>query len=279
MQEQPLVSVIMPVYNAAPFLQKAIDSILQQTYSHFEFIIINDCSSDKSDSIIKGNHDPRIIYHIQLTNLGVVAAMNKGIDLASGKYIAVMHADDIALPQRLEKQVAALKANPSLAVIAGKSIFIDEHDEPTGATWKLDEATITTTAIKAAMVKECCISHPTTMMQADVVKKYRYYSSPQHQGFAVEDYPLWLHLLSDGYSIGKLDEAVLLYRVHSTSATGTYLRRKNPFLVNYYSKQFYLQQRRAAGKLNAFDKVVARSMKLDYLKAIVKNIKGTIIRK
>jgi len=269
----------MPVYNASAYLHDAIESILQQSYPHFEFIIINDCSTDSSEEVIRSFHDQRIIYIKQPVNAGVVVAMNVGLGCAMGKYIAVMHADDISLPERLEMQVNAMEADPSIAVLAGKSIFVNEHNEPTSTKWKLDEATVTPAAIRKAMVKESCISHPTTMMRTDVVLQYGYQSSPLHQGFAVEDYPLWLQLLSDGYTIAKLDKTVLRYRVHTLSATGTYLRKKNPFLVNYYSKQFYLQQRKAKGKFNSFDKAVQRSMMIDFAKAQLKEIKKKLVGK
>jgi glycosyltransferase involved in cell wall biosynthesis len=242
-------------------------------------MIINDSSTDDSEKIILSYTDQRIIYHKHSVNQGVVAAMNHGLERSLGKYVAVMHADDIALPHRLEKQVEFLEDNPAVAVVAGKSIFIDEHNRPTAQVWELDERTTSTTDIKAAMIKESCISHPTVTMRADVVKKYKYQSSPVHKGFAVEDYPLWLHILSDGYKVAKLNEAVLYYRVHSASATGTYLRKKNPFLINYYSKQSYLQQRKASGNFNDFDRRVQRSMYMDFLKAQLKNIKRALVGK
>jgi glycosyltransferase involved in cell wall biosynthesis len=274
----PSVSVIMPVYNAAPYLRKAIDSILNQTLSNFEFIIINDYSTDGSEDIILSYNDPRIIYVAHVSNKGVVEAMNKGLSIAGASYIAVMHADDIAINNRLENQLKLLEKNTRTAVIAGRSIFINEKDERTGETWKIDMKANTVEEIKNKMIWENCISHPTVMMRASVVKQYQYHSSPGHVGFAVEDYPLWLHILSDGYVIEKLQEPVLLYRIHTQSTTSSFLRKRNPFLVNYITKKFYLKQRREMKRFTSFDKKVELTMYLDYLKAQLKNLKKVLTK-
>src|SRR4051812_9780552 len=102
----PKVTVLMPVYNASAFLPEAIDSILQQTFTDFEFIIINDGSTDHSEEIIRGFDDVRIKYIKVSPNRGIVAALNTGLDLAQGTYIARMDADDIAAENRIERQVA-----------------------------------------------------------------------------------------------------------------------------------------------------------------------------
>ena len=101
----PKVSIIMPVYNTASFLKEAIESILSQTYSNFEFIIINDGSTDSSKSIIESFNDPRIKVINNEHNIGIIATRNKGLTYAQGEYIACMDSDDISLPTRIEKQV------------------------------------------------------------------------------------------------------------------------------------------------------------------------------
>ena len=104
--EAPMISVLMSVYNAEEFLHEAIDSVLAQTYTNFEFIIIEDASTDKSQRIISSYEDPRITLIQNLSNLGLPRSLNKGINLAKGKYIARMDADDISLPERFEKQLS-----------------------------------------------------------------------------------------------------------------------------------------------------------------------------
>ncbi len=268
----PAVSVIMPVYNAAKYLQKAIDSILHQTLSDLELIIINDCSTDNSEDIIKAYNDPRIKYIIQPKNAGVVVAMNTGLQYVQAPYVAVMHADDISFIDRLAKEFSYLEQHPETAVIAGFIENMNDVGAPAGK-WDEDRNTITAAQIKTEMIKGNCIAHPSVMMRTNVVKQYGYTSSPNHKGYAVEDYPLWLHLLADGYVIEKIAEPLLNYRIHTQSATGTFLRSRNPFFVNYHSKKFYLQQRRETGKWNEFDKKIQISMYRDYVMGFLKNIK------
>lgn len=268
----PLVSVIMPVYNAASYLQKAIESILQQTFSDFELIIVNDCSTDNSEAIIKAYPDLRIKYIAQPTNQGVVAAMNRALHAVQAPYIAVMHADDISFIDRLTREYFYLEEHRETAVVAGFIENINESDAPVGK-WEADRQNITASQIKAAMIAGNCIAHPSVMMRTELVKKYGYTSSPNHQGYAVEDYPLWLHLLAEGYVIEKIAEPLLYYRVHTHSATGTFLRSRNPFFVNYFSKKFFLQQRKDLGKWNAFDKKVRVSMYKDYVMGMLKEVK------
>ena len=107
---KPLVSVLMPTFNDAPFLRMAIDSILGQTFTDFEFIIINDGSTDDTSAILDGYHDPRILRLDNSTNLKRAESSNRGLAVAKGKYIARMDADDVSHPERLQKQVHFMEA-------------------------------------------------------------------------------------------------------------------------------------------------------------------------
>ena len=111
------VSVLIPVYNGAPFLKEALDSILNQTFTDFELILLNDASPDNSEEIIKQYNDDRIRYYRNKKNLGISASRNKLMDLAQGEYWVIMDNDDISLPFRLEEQVK----------------FIDKHSDITMA--------------------------------------------------------------------------------------------------------------------------------------------------
>ena len=110
------VTVLMPVYNGEMYLREAIDSILHQTFTDFEFLIINDGSTDNSETIILSYDDSRIRYEKNDSNLKLIATLNKGIELAKGKYIVRMDADDISIPDRIEKQVAFLEKNPDVGI-------------------------------------------------------------------------------------------------------------------------------------------------------------------
>lgn len=277
MEKQPEVSVIMPVYNGGAFLAAAIESLLNQTLSEFELIIIDDCSNDNSAEIIKSFTDSRIVYHRHQKNSGVVGAMNTGLTLAQAPYIAVMHADDLSYQNRLALQKACLDEHQETAVVAGYLDFIDEQGNRIGE-WELDRRKTTRQQIRNHMPWENCIAHSSVMMRRDVVKQYGYDTSQQKKGYAVEDYPLWLTILSDGHVIDKIPESVLGYRKHAASATTLYLRTQNPFFINYYTKKTYLQQRRAKG-YTAFDYLVWSTMQLDYIKAHLKTAKRFILKK
>ena len=127
MSTNPLVSVLMSVYNGDRYLDEAIDSILSQTYENFEFIIINDGSTDHTKDILSSysNQDNRIrVFHQK--NHGLTFSLNRGLELSRGKYVARMDADDISSPRRLEEQINYLRANPEVGVLGTQMEIINE---------------------------------------------------------------------------------------------------------------------------------------------------------
>ena len=208
----PLVSVLLPVYNSSAYLASAIDSILKQTFADFELLIINDGSTDNSPEIISSFTDERIKVINNEKNLGLIASLNKGIDLAKGKYIARMDADDISLPERFEKQINYLKSNPTVSVIATRISLINTQGEITG-DWDDDKQYIEGEVIKHGMAFTNRIAHPTVMVRAEVFKKYKYKTYQKSS----EDWDLWLRILADGHKIHKLNEVFLHYRIHLQS--------------------------------------------------------------
>lgn len=206
----------MPVYNAALYLREAIDSILNQTYPDFELIIINDGSTDNSAQIIQSYNDPRIRLITNERNLGIIATRNKGLQAAKGVYIANMDADDISLPERLEKQVNYLDAHPGIAVLAARLVLVNGQNRETGI-WPEDYHVLSQEAIAATLPVINCIGQPTVMMRAEAIKKIGY--NPAF--IANEDWGLWLQVLSQGLGIAKLPEILLRYRQHTASETAT----------------------------------------------------------
>ena len=160
----PAVSVILPAYNCEKYIDKAIQSVLDQTWSDFELIIINDGSSDGTETIIRAFNDPRIILVNNPGNKGLIFSLNRAIDMAKGNYIARMDADDICLPERLGKQKRILDENDSIAVVATTIDFIKDSEERTG-TWPLDRKNITPEQIRKQMPFENCIAHPSVMIR------------------------------------------------------------------------------------------------------------------
>lgn len=205
------ISVVLPVYNAQNTISEAIDSILNQTFTDFEFIIINDGSTDESEKIILEFDDQRIKYYANDGNKGLIYTLNRGIELSMGKYIARMDADDIALPERFEKQVRVMEENPDI-IVCGTQIkyfglskrkgkFITPETSKENKEWLLGHS---------------CFSHPTVMMRKDILinnniaYNYDYKYS--------EDYKLWIDLSNYG-DFYNLQETLLLYRLSYTQIT------------------------------------------------------------
>ncbi len=211
---QPFVTVLMPVYNADPYIREAIDSVLTQSYTNFELLIINDGSTDNSLQIIKSYNDARIRLVENEGNLGLIETLNKGLNLAQGEYIARMDADDISMPTRLEKQVEFLDQHQEVAVLATTLVLINEDGKDQGY-WLDDYNCKTIEQIKHTLPKINCIGHPTVMMKSSVAKLAGYNEHFLYN----EDWGLWLTLLSDGHVIAKLDSPLLYYRIHSKRIT------------------------------------------------------------
>ena len=121
----PLVSVVMSAFNGEVYLASAIESILKQTYDNFEFIILNNASTDRTKDIILSYKDPRLLFVDNTTNLGFTKSLNKGCRMATGKYIARLDADDIAHPERFKKQVDFLEKNPDISVLGTGYVLIN----------------------------------------------------------------------------------------------------------------------------------------------------------
>src|SRR5574340_1133697 len=201
---QPLVSVIMPVYNAGEYLVEAIDSIIKQTYRNFEFIIINDNSSDESWKIIRRYQKkyPRFIKTVNLTktmNRGGDACANEGLKKAKGKYIARMDADDIAFPKRLEKQVGFLEKNPNIFLVGANAWVIDKKGKIIG---KKEEPS-TTSAIYKAYFTFHPIIHPVSMFRRKIGKDQFFYPK---KFSANNDYYIFFKMLCQGSQYINLKE-------------------------------------------------------------------------
>ncbi len=205
----PSISVIMSVYNGEKYLVEAIDSILNQTYSNFEFIIINDCSTDKTSEILQAYNDARIKIINNDENLRLPASLNKGFRLAKGKYIARMDADDIALPDRFEKQVSYLENNPELAAIGGSYIVFNEQEGEMYA-----HIVDSNELLDKYYLLPSPISHPTAMLRKSMTVDEGYFYNEKYT--SAQDYDLWLRIAKK-HKINNIADIVLKYRVHSKS--------------------------------------------------------------
>ncbi|WP_170000229.1 glycosyltransferase [Campylobacter sp. RM9328] len=206
------ISVIMPVYNAEKYLDEAIQSILNQTYKDCEFIIINDGSTDDSLSIIERykKQDERIVL-IDRENRGIVASLNEGIQIAKGKYIARMDADDISLPTRFEEQLKIMENDKNIVVCGSwVNIFGENRKDKVFKYFEQDKE------IKANLIMSCCFAHPSVIMRKSVFVDNNIWYDENFKN--AEDYHLWTQLAKVGkfYNIPRV---LLNYRFLETSIT------------------------------------------------------------
>ena len=207
----PLISVIMPVFNAQKYLVDAVASIIEQTSRDWELICINDGSTDHSGQILEwfASQDNRVRV-VNQQNLGIVAALNGGCAIARAPLICRMDADDIALPDRLERQALYMRRNPNCTVVGGAIIEIDGDGEPLNVSQlSADHEAI----VNQLLHRGTGHFHPTTMIRAAALEAVGGYRK-QYQW--VEDHDLWLRLAQRG-RLANLVDPVLCYRQHAES--------------------------------------------------------------
>ena len=214
--KSPLVTVLMPVYNGEKYLQPAIESILNQTFKDFEFLIINDGSTDNSENIILSFKDARIRYVKNEKNRQLIHTLNKGLQLSKGTFIARMDADDISLPQRLEKQIEILQNNKDIGVCGSwvKTIGING-----GQIFKYP---IQQEAIEKILFFCCEMCHPVSIFRKSLIDQYGIKYRPDY--YFIEDWKFWLELgkVTHFYNI---PEVLFHYRMHETNITKTGLKQ------------------------------------------------------
>lgn len=211
-KDKRLVSVVMPVYNGAEFLREAIDSILSQTYSNIEFIVINDGSNDEGEceNIIYSYGDK--IRYFYKPNGGVASALNYGIKMAKGHYIARMDADDIAMPNRIREQVCFMENNLEIGVCGAGYQCIDRN----GRAREKIYCPESDGEIRAELLFLNVISHPTVMIRRDLFDQGWVYDESK----AAEDYDLWTRMILT-VRFANISQILLKHRVNEKSVTGT----------------------------------------------------------
>lgn len=212
--DQPHIAVLLPAYNAERYITEAIESILDQSYPHFDLFIINDGSTDKTTEIIKRYHDPRIKLIHNPCNMGLIATLNHGLDIICAfdkyKYIARMDADDVSLPMRFEKQIQHMEHSPDI-VVCGTSIqYFDKSSEKH-------------TYYQSTLALKYCFllsygrfAHPSVMLRTKIFrdKKYRYNDAYKY----AEDAELWAHILRKERAT-NLPDVLHLYRWHGDNVS------------------------------------------------------------
>jgi len=206
----PLISIVMPVYNEEKYIKESIDSILNQTFENFEFIIIDDASTDNSWDIIKSYDDKRILAIQNKINLGNYPSRNEGARMAKGKYIAVMDSDDIACAERLEKQYKYLEKHPHLVALGSEFTFSDGK--------KITKSPLSYEGICISLIKNFKLLHPSLMIRNSFFhsiggydEKYKYAS----------DYDLFCRICLNG-EIEILEDTLMIYRRHPNQISNCY---------------------------------------------------------
>ncbi|MCP3967399.1 MAG: glycosyltransferase [Lentisphaerae bacterium] len=235
------VSVLLPVYNAEPYLTFTIESVLTQTYQLFEFIIIDDCSNDNSAAIIESyaGKDKRITFLSNEEHLGIAPTRNKLFNHLNpnSDYIALVDADDICLPSRLMCQIDFLKANPDIGAVGSSLVAINEYSQKIG----LREYPLSPECIKNSIIRFNPIAQPSIMLRSSLKDKIGNYN----ESYTVcEDYDYWFRALKE-FKIANLVEPVIYYRISKTQSKQKFIRatiinslkiqRKYLFSKEYFS--------------------------------------------
>jgi GT2 family glycosyltransferase len=215
----PSVSVVMPAYNSERFLGEAIESILDQTFSDFELVIVDDGSTDSTPRILAeyAADDSRVVVHRQ-ANGGSAAALNAGVDRARAPFIARLDSDDIAMPDRLGRQHRFLSTNESVGVVGGEVTVIDEDGRAVAEVrYPLSDA-----EIRKALAKTTPFVHSAVMMRRTAFERAGGYR-PNFD--MAEDIDLWLRIAEQS-ELANLEAMVAMYRVHASQASAQKLEQQ-----------------------------------------------------
>ena len=205
MQEK--ISIIVPVYNAGAFIEETIKTVLAQTEGNFELILVDDCSKDSSADIIGKFTDPRICYIKQPENRGAWAARNRGLEAATGRYISFLDADDIWVPDKLEKELLFLKQHGAGFVFTGYE-FADESGKGTGAVVKVPDKVTFKKALNNTNIFTSTVMIDRKVIPDDLIRMPNIKS---------EDTATWWRILKAGHVAYGLNENLVKYRRSANS--------------------------------------------------------------
>lgn len=201
----------MPCHNAMPYLPLAVESILQQSFKDFEFIVMNDASTDESAAYLDGLHDPRVRVIHGSEQWGPTRRFQQGNELAQGQVIARQDADDISMPDRLQRQMDWLSRRNALAMVATRSIYIDER----GKGWVLTAAVTGASALRGQLLHGNPIVHGSVCMRRDALEHVGGYDMSCR---VAQDFDLWVRLAS-AFDIECMPDVLYKYRQHKASIT------------------------------------------------------------
>jgi len=230
----PKLTVLLPIYNVAPYLDQAIESVLSQTFKDFEFLIIDDGSTDDSVAIVEKYTDSRIKLVKHTVNKGLIATLNEGLALAKGEYIARIDGDDLwSSPDKLQMQFSYLHAHSDCVLIGTAATAIDAD----GHFLYNMLVPITDEDIQLKMLATNCFFHPSVVFNKKVALELGGFLTSD---LYVEDYSLWLRM-GRTHTLSNIDKPLLSYRVHTSGVTfkNNLIQARNSLKVVKENKKYY----------------------------------------
>lgn len=235
-RKEPLITVLMPCYNAMPFLVDALDSIINQSYSNLEIICINDGSSDETGQVLDkyALKDKRIKVVHNETNIKLISSLNKGIALAQGEYIARMDADDIAALNRIEVELDYMIENPGIDIISCGLWVISEKGKITS---EIVPRQNTALGCFFASFFYVPIGHPELLIKTKVLKENQFLD--ESRALHTEDYELWSRLLRKGYNLQNISTLLHYFRINSQSVSRKYTQIQDTNFVECARQHYF----------------------------------------
>ena len=237
------ISVIMPVKNAAATIKAAVNSILNQTFQHFELIIVNDGSTDHTGQLLNDYTDQRITV-IHQDHSGIARSLNKAIKHTQCPLIARMDADDVAAPDRLARQYRYLREHPEIGVVSSLVKFGGDQVKQKGYFLYCEwiNSLLSPREIYLNRFVDSPIAHPSIMLRKEIIDKYGHYNESE----LPEDYELWLRLMHEGVKFSKIDRELLtwtdstdrLSRVHINYGKNAFYKIKNKYMIYWINRRF-----------------------------------------
>jgi len=221
--KNPEVTVLMSVYNGEKYLREAIDSILNQTFTDFEFLIVNDGSTDRTVEILRSYDDPRIKIVDNEKNIGLTKSLNIGLMIARGEYIARMDADDVSAPERLEKEVEFLETHRDYAVVGSFAKILNEDSE----VISFMDRPIEDAQIREFFRRDNGIAHGSAMIRMRCLLDVDFYDESIARA---QDYDLWLRL-SEKYKLANIPEYLYMWRKHNENIEAKYIKEQKISVV------------------------------------------------
>ena len=261
----PKISVLLPVFNGGRFLKESIESILTQTYTDFEILIIDDGSKDDSLDIINNFNDKKIRIIQNKKNVGLIGTLNRGLHESRGEFIARMDQDDISIKDRFEKQIKFFEKNKNYDFVFGNiNCFNDKTQK--SYIWEIGSKVKTFSEIKSSLTISNCLAHPTVMGRSKIYKKYGY-----NQGLLNgEDWDLWLRLTSDKIKLGKVNDIILNYRIHDNSMC--HFSQKIPINQRVNIKKTFILNQLKKKKITLFELNIIKNLIKEYCNDKLKGV-------